>query len=222
MPGYTKDILASYVPALVYTMYDGYYIYSPYTNTLSKDDYKTPEEDNGKGSTYQNGEKITGLKPYIYYSCRYKKGDDDFVITYALDNYITIQGRINNAEVFDYGYLINDCSGNGEDTATYRGVNIGPEELKEYIGGTEYVYTKINGVKYYKDKDGSWFSILNGTKYKQRNMKQANNAAVKYYSEAAAFKERLKKYRLDELSTKDAVDEKGEKLNLEKLGWRRL
>ena len=60
MAGYNRDILKEYVPALVYTMYDGYYIYSPYTNTLSEEDYN----DN---STYKNGEKISGLKPYIYY-----------------------------------------------------------------------------------------------------------------------------------------------------------
>ena len=32
--GYNKDMLSGYVPALVYTMYDGYYIYSEYNNTL--------------------------------------------------------------------------------------------------------------------------------------------------------------------------------------------
>lgn len=34
MAGYNQDQLKEYVPALVYTMYDGYYIYSPYTNQL--------------------------------------------------------------------------------------------------------------------------------------------------------------------------------------------
>ena len=29
LEGYTQDELSNYVPALVYTMYDGYYIYSP-------------------------------------------------------------------------------------------------------------------------------------------------------------------------------------------------
>ena len=66
MAGYNQDVLKEYVPALVYTMYDGYYIYSPYTNTLSESD------NNNESSTYKNGEKISGLKPYIYYSCRYK------------------------------------------------------------------------------------------------------------------------------------------------------
>ena len=61
--GYTQDELESYVPALVYTLYDGYYIYSPFTNTLDEKD---------AGITYKDGEKLYGLKPYIHYSCRYK------------------------------------------------------------------------------------------------------------------------------------------------------
>ena len=36
MAGYNQDILADYVPALVYTMYDGYYIYSKYTNDKNR------------------------------------------------------------------------------------------------------------------------------------------------------------------------------------------
>lgn len=87
--GYNTDTLQEYVPALVYTMYDGYYIYSSYTNKLDEQD---------AGQTFKDGQKLYGLKPYIYYSCEYKgfpKTDDDFVITYSLDNYITLQGRIN-------------------------------------------------------------------------------------------------------------------------------
>ena len=85
--GYNTDTLQEYVPALVYTMYDGYYIYSSYTNTLEEED---------EGATFSNGQKLYGLKPYIYYSCEYKIGGNyDFVITYSLDNYITIQGLVN-------------------------------------------------------------------------------------------------------------------------------
>lgn len=83
MVGYGKDVLQNYVPAIVYTLYDGYYIYSAYDNTLDAN------------ASYKNGESIYGLKPYIYYSCRYKPNDNsDFVITYSLDSYITIQGII--------------------------------------------------------------------------------------------------------------------------------
>ena len=89
MVGYGKDVLQNYVPAIVYTLYDGYYIYSAYDNTLDAED-KFDEN-----ASYKKGESIYGLKPYIYYSCRYKPNDNsDFVITYSLDSYITIQGII--------------------------------------------------------------------------------------------------------------------------------
>lgn len=90
MVGYGKDVLQNYVPAIVYTLYDGYYIYSAYDNTLDADD-----KFDKKSASYKDGESIYGLKPYIYYSCRYKPNDNsDFVITYSLDSYITIQGII--------------------------------------------------------------------------------------------------------------------------------
>ena len=119
MVGYNQDILKEYVPALVYTMYDGYYIYSPFTNKLDdinenevidsdsnteiKSDSQILSQENSD-ATYKEGDRISGLKPYIYYSCRYVRGSDDFVITYSLDNYITIQGKINGKDVFDAGY----------------------------------------------------------------------------------------------------------------------
>ena len=34
MVGYNQDILQEYVPAVVYTLYDGYYIYTPFTNYI--------------------------------------------------------------------------------------------------------------------------------------------------------------------------------------------
>ena len=36
MPGYDKETLSEFVPALVFTMYDGYYMYSPYDNELDR------------------------------------------------------------------------------------------------------------------------------------------------------------------------------------------
>ena len=77
--GVSKTGIKSYIPAIVYCLYDGYYIYSPYTNDLGKDigaQIETVEkeaEDNPDYSkfkpTYKNGEQLTGLKPYVYYSC---------------------------------------------------------------------------------------------------------------------------------------------------------
>lgn len=43
--GYDESTLQDYVPALVYTLYDGYYIYSPYTNTLPSDTYQKVDDE---------------------------------------------------------------------------------------------------------------------------------------------------------------------------------
>lgn len=96
LSSYDADAIKPYVPALVYTLYDGYYIYSPYNNTWDQETIELTNNYNSyddKNATYHSDEKLYGLKPYVYYSCRYIKGDLDVVITYSLDNYITIKGR---------------------------------------------------------------------------------------------------------------------------------
>ena len=110
MHGYTKESLENYVPALVFTLYDGYYIYSKYINNIVLD-YENkdgvPVVYPESTATYKPNETTTGIKPYIYYSCRYTSGaNNDFIITYTLDNYITIQGLVNGKPVNDSGYLI--------------------------------------------------------------------------------------------------------------------
>ena len=97
----TQDI-GNFVPALVFTLYDGYYIYSKYDNVYGGDNKDPtgklinwkPEIDNEtlKGEDYEN----LGLKPYIYYSCRFKDLTRDFVVNFTLDNAITIYGILPN------------------------------------------------------------------------------------------------------------------------------
>lgn len=228
MVGYNQDILKEYVPALVYTMYDGYYIYSPYTNTLDNTNSNTItiSKDNGEikeiigsdkelsqnselDATYQDGERLEGLKPYVYYSCRYQHNRNDFVISYALDNYITIQGMfiIDGKEewVNESGYLLDNIEDrNG--AIYYRNVKIeDSEELTECIDGsnTEYPYIKLNGVKYYKDEnDDTWFSIVNGEKYQQPAFQDGNTVAIKYYEDALAFKGRILELRFRRFKSK--------------------
>lgn len=214
MSGYNKDVLKDYVPALVYTMYDGYYIYSPFKNTLT--DTEVVDD-----ATYKDGEWETDLKPYIHYSCRYVKDNIDVVITYSLDNYITVKGKIGNVAVNKSGYLLdrNNISNSGG-KITYRGVDINTEELRENVKAynedeTEIeelpnqVYTKINGVKYYKGNDGPWYSILNGVRHKQvdANYNPSNKAGQLYYEEAKEFTDWLMGTSLINLTPKDAVDE---------------
>ncbi len=139
MIGYNNETLKDYIPALVFTMYDGYYIYSLYNNKL--DDLTQSQIDaNPQASIKGNGEQTYGFKPYIYYSCRYIKDDLDVVITYALDNYIEIHGMKGTAVVNISGYLINDISKNASGDISYRGITIsqeGENVLNEWIGEKE-------------------------------------------------------------------------------------
>lgn len=218
LSGYNKDVLKTYVPALVYTMYDGFYIYSPFTNTLGTED---------EGETYKNGDKISDLKPYIHYSCRYKNGSNtNVVITYALDNYISVQGIINGTAVNKSGYVLdNVTASNGK--VYYRNTEIPTETLTETNALYEnsnnqsadtglYTYTKVNGVKYYTNNNGNtWFSILNGIKYEQQNTKYklVNDAGQMYYKEAKEFTDWLVSSGISDLTPKNAVDENGNSID---------
>ncbi len=211
MAGYNQDILKDYVPAIVFTMYDGYYIYSPFTNTLTSEDYTT-------SSTYQNGETVTSLKPYIFYSCRYVTGNIDVVITYSLDNYITVQGTINNQSVYRYGYLLDNITGDydpntNSNSIRYREIPITTENLTEYVDDSyeNTNYTKVNGVKYYLDSsNGRWYSRINDQKYYQGiEYKTENDSALRYYDEAKDFTNWVRT-NLGDLRVTDAVFENGE------------
>ena len=239
-----------------------FYIYSEYDNKLDESTSSNLEED----ATYSDGQEIYGLKPYIYYSCRYKRGSDDFVITYSLDSYITIQGMINGKPVDDSGYLLSGVGYNGStNTYTYRGITIGVEDgrneglsqkvympnvtekVKDEETGEEeevsiynprdieveqeidvqgnlagwivkYPYRKINGAKYYVYTDSNTgeekvFSMINDELLPQQDRTTDeifnNDNAIKYYKEAYEFKERIKGYGLENLSTADAVDVNG-------------
>lgn len=216
MSGYNRQFLQEYVPAIVFTMYDGYYIYSKYTNTLDEGDYKADDVINPAdgsiqkyASTYKNGQQLYGLKPFVHYSCRYVKGRDyDFVVSYTLDNYITIQGIVNGVPVDKSGYLIDVTNPNTSYNSTtgeikYRGVTINKEDilsdnliLETEDGSqpetTPYPYHKVNGVKYYNDGE-YWFTMQNGRTNKSYYDFQSlggtssDNSAYNYYVKAYEF-----------------------------------
>lgn len=222
MDSYNIEALQSYVPALVFTMYDGYYIYSKYSNTL------TNVNNIASDSKYQNGELLYGTHPFVSYSCRYTRpsngnNNDDFVISYTLDNYITIQGQIGGEWINDSGYLIDTTEGPqktlGTNKIIYRGVEINPEEIdKERVGEVEYNYHEINGVKYYYDenhtlsngtKEPKWFSLINGDKVyiNTKYNLYKDYSAYNYYKEAYEFTRRVEeKYNLDTLTAEDVKD----------------
>ena len=223
MAGYDKDILQEYVPALVYTMYDGYYIYTSFTNTINED------TDSSTGATYHDGDKIYGLRPYVHYSCRYINGSTDVVITYTLDNCITVEGTVRGEPTYKTGYLLepSNFSSVSASSITYRGSTITSENnLTEHLIAYDedstgnyvpfegdYVCDKVNGVKYYNtnpsDPNSKWFSILTNTVYPTNNQYDTENtSALEYYQNAYEFTNWVRK-NLSDITTGMAYEEDG-------------
>lgn len=232
MGGYTNKDIEDFVPALVFIMYDGYYIYSPYQNTWDEETITETERfvQNGGMASYDGGtttdysrESLYGLKPYVYYSCRYVNGSADIVITYALDNYVSIKGKIGNEVVDKSGYLLSDVQLNNN-IITYRGNAITAENYRETVIVDGQVKNlpcrKINGTKYYYDEStGQTFHFFNNQKTVDTLLTfdvVQNSNAVEYYQQAIELKDYINSHpELKDLSTRNAVDEDGNSLENE-------
>lgn len=242
MNGYSEDEMNEYIPALVYTMYDGFYIYSKFNNqnylyqTIKDDDGNENYvlDNNGNKVPIDNNEKnIFGLKPYITYSAEYVKDNTDVVITYSLDNYISIKGIVAGVYWNESGYLIDGIDVNeNTNTLKYNGVEITKgRRLKEYLPaiGTlpegYYEYIRYNGTKYYLDEHDEHnkriIYFLNGNMMELKPTTQvgtksgydsfyekidASDSAYNYYLEAFNFSKRVKESSLKNLTYADAQD----------------
>lgn len=164
----TPEDLQNYTPAILFTLYDGYYIYSAFDNVYST----TGEGEDEKihidleGKNYENG-----LRPFVNYSAKYKLSSGEIiVVNYTLDNAITVYGDFGGTEgyVTKSGYLINPNDVTDIDTGkkelTYNGVRIKPEELTEHLitldeNGIpyegDYHYIFHQNKKIYEDGDGT-------------------------------------------------------------------
>lgn len=179
--GAGKGRIQTYIPAIVYTMYDGYYIYSA---SLMKDqdtDKDGLTQFNADGTIKSNGKSYQYiLKPYSPYSARYASanGSIDVTVNYTLDNYIRVYGTVNGEYQAKEGYLVvcDDDAGvrvnkNGGSISgiTYRGATIKPETLKENVyadgevGEYSYIYDQYDNKLYWDNKDGTnegnYFSV---------------------------------------------------------------
>lgn len=184
--GAGRGRIQTYIPAIVYTMYDGYYIYSA---SLMQDQDTTEKDENGNDVDYgrtqfdENNKikyKETSsyqyiLKPYSPYSARYASGNTDITVNYTLDNYIRVYGTVNGEYQAKEGYLVvcdddagvDNVSQNGSISGiTYRGATIKPETLKEnvYIVGEEvkeykYIYDQYDNKLYWDEDESNYFSV---------------------------------------------------------------
>lgn len=182
--GAGKGRIQTYIPAIVYTMYDGYYIYSA---SLMKDqdtdkDGLTQFEKGTSGKDTGNIKYNTEgtpsyqyiLKPYSPYSARYanENGNVDVTVNYTLDNYIRVYGTVSGKYQTKEGYLVvcdNNAgvrvnkNGGSISGITYRGATIKPEALTEQVYTDEgvkeyqYIYDQYDNKLYW---DGSkYFSV---------------------------------------------------------------
>lgn len=199
----SAEDLQIYVPALLFTLYDGYYIYSSYDNVYSTVGVEEDEKVsiNLDGNNYQNG-----LKPYVYYSAKYKLNNGNvIVVNYTLDNEITVYGDFGGTEgyVTKSGYLINPDLVTNIDESTktleYDGVLIQPEVLTEHLltienqetGETkadDYRYIFYQNQKIYQDQDNNGNLLYNddGTPrifwYQNYIKTYVNDAAIRQYA----------------------------------------
>ena len=217
LAGYSEDAIDQYIPALVYTLYDGLYIYSPYENRV-----------NQEGEILDTGDSQYGLKPYISYSCRYVHtiGNIDVVITYALDNHISVRGIVNGEYVNKEGYLVDNIEYDGN-KVKYNGIEIEEEQVYQYLPMKEgdnnvYKYIKLNGTTYYADTANERIiARLNDTTLtiqcsKAKNGQEEyekwlkiidnNSLAKDYYIDAYNFTKWFKESGLQELTYGDARD----------------
>ena len=168
--GAGKGRIQTYIPAIVYTMYDGYYIYSASLMKDQKTDNNGLTQFNADGTIESNGKSYQYiLKPYSPYSARYVKEnvdvDVDVTVNYTLDNYIRVYGTVDGEYQTKEGYLV-VCDSNSNEGVNnvkngriskikYRGAEIKPETLKEnvYIVGEEvkeypYIYDQYDNKLY--------------------------------------------------------------------------
>lgn len=163
----SREDLSTFVPAILFSLYDGYYIYSSYNNI-----YSTVGTGTSERVQIQNNRRYQdGLRPYIYYSCQYRLNNGKSVIVnYTLDNAITVYGDFGSGYETKSGYLIDyrkvSSMNIGNKTLVYDGVTIRPESLKEHLitienadEGTiierDYPYIVYENKKVYQDVDSS-------------------------------------------------------------------
>ena len=143
--GYSQEELRGYTPAILFTLYDGYYIYSNY--------YDTAE-----------GVYKYGLKPFINYSCRYKKGNNyDFVVNYTLDNTITIIGTVKGKYVVKTGHLLTNSNipnltNDIYEILTENLIILNDDEDNTNPQAEPFQYIVYNSQKIYKDNNAAAFA----------------------------------------------------------------
>lgn len=271
----SKSFVQPYIPAILYTLYDGFYLYTPTSSPeVCVDKFGQTISTNSKGVSYVGSQNINGrtigfynfnpnnvnyetgtttpsdsnptvnydslsdqikeeygqllyknkdgtysavlhtgggtaatyykqsyiLKSFISYSARYVRSNIDVTVNYTLDNFLSIEGKIDNAYYTKSGYLIAD---NLVKRVTLDGTlvswkKISEEAWHEYINSSDHTATvELN--------DGTIISTTdpNGGK-----------SAVEYYVDAWIFSKWVYE-NLKDIEEQDIVNNEYNILNLQ-------
>lgn len=178
--GTATDYILSRVPALVFCLYDGYYLYTP---TSDSNDQK--------------------LKPYVYYTKTYKNGTDtDITIAYSLDNYVSIYGTYSGNKISESGYLI-VCDND-------KGVSVSNDfaYVSNLDSSNNVKYDVIQGTITYKGTEITKETLFENKPSKEVpgtidvNQKEETTDAMVYYYEAYRFTQIYNK-AISSLKTED-------------------
>ena len=158
LAGSSQESIMNYVPALVFTLYDGYYIYTP--------------------ANYADGTIDYQLKPYVYYTKEYSYSEDKkLVINYTLDNYVVVyyDNKADGEYTSKAGYLevIDKNTGiwiDDDGKLYYKGVEIPRDEE-----------VRINAYSYNTLEDGTI------TDFTLNEQKLNSTSAYDYYRNAYDF-----------------------------------
>ena len=102
--GINREYIEGYIPAILYTLNDGYYIYTPIKTKETEKDPETGIDivDEDGNIQYEDGEEVYEhtLLPLISYS----EQVGDITINYTLDNYIKVSGDFScDVDYANYG-----------------------------------------------------------------------------------------------------------------------
>lgn len=117
---YNNEAIEEYIPAIVFGLYDGFYMYAP--SELIKEDGTKEYKHN--------------LRNYVYYSEEIKDDSKkvDLVVRYSLDNYVAVSGTIEGINVTRAGYLTKwkDIQWVNDDEYTYKGMSVNNSDAMQY------------------------------------------------------------------------------------------
>lgn len=153
--GTAKENMLSYIPAIAFTLYDGYYVYAPQNVpkvAIQEGDNAGQANLTADGNVQyidKNGNIVTSideadveykhtLTTYLPYSRKYTVSGKTYVIDYTLDNYIRIYSEDNikagNLVYFNSYTDVKSIQGTvKKPTIIYNGNKIEPEILTEQV-----------------------------------------------------------------------------------------